>query len=140
MLVVQLTMSAWRLLRSYRSQIGFMTYKLKSTSELANLDKLRDDTDRQGLATTMSLDTLTLLGRTEGRLERTFFRCLHELQRLRAARPVKAEIGSVLQKKPKPAAQPPEPEIAPVPAPAPPVSQASPDPDPAPKPITDPDH
>ena len=134
MLVVQLAMASWRLLRIYGAHMDFVRYKLKATREIA--DKNDDAAARMVMATNFGIDGLIFMGRSEARLERTFFRCLHELERLRAARPVKAEIGSVLQKNARPVEAPPKPESDPEPV----VSKPSPGPNPSPKPLSNPDH
>jgi hypothetical protein len=45
-----------------------------------------DDAGRMGHAAAWSESTLGMFNRQEGRLERTFYRALHELQRLRKER------------------------------------------------------
>ena len=84
-LVVQLAMATWRLRRLYHSEAGFYTYQMKS---LADLDKNLnlDDAARLGRVTNWSSKTVDTFHRQEGRLERSFYRALHELQRLRKAR------------------------------------------------------
>jgi hypothetical protein len=80
-LVVQLAMATWRLRRLYHAEAGFYTYELKN---LADLDKgfNLDDAARLGRAAHWGSQTLEMFNRQEGRLERSFYRALHELQRL----------------------------------------------------------
>jgi hypothetical protein len=93
-LVVQLAMATWRLRRLYHSEAGFYTYKMKS---LADLDKSLnlDDAARLGRVTDWSSKTVDVFNRQEARLERTFYRALHELQSLRKAR--QSNLASVSQ-------------------------------------------
>jgi hypothetical protein len=57
-----------------------------------------DDAGRMGHAAAWSESTLTLFNRQESRLERTFYRALHELQRLRKER--EANLALVCQSTP----------------------------------------
>jgi len=81
-LVLQLAMATWRLRRLYHAEAGFYTYKLKDTADRAASDKL-DASAHLGLVTDWSQSTMATFTRQESRLERTFYRALHELQRLR---------------------------------------------------------
>jgi hypothetical protein len=91
-LVVQLAMATWRLRRLYHQEAGFYTCQLQSLVGMQK-DLNLDDAGRMGHAAAWSESTLTLFNRQEGRLERTFYRALHELQRLRKER--EANLGSV---------------------------------------------
>jgi len=84
-LVVQLTLANWRLRRLYHQEAGFYTSKLKILASIQE-DLNLDDAGRMGHAAGWSESTLGLFNRQEGRLERTFYRALHELQRLRKER------------------------------------------------------
>ena len=84
-LVVQLAMATWRLRRLYHQEAGFYTCQLQSLVGMQK-DLNLDDAGRMGHAAAWSESTLTLFNRQEGRLERTFYRALHELQRLRKER------------------------------------------------------
>jgi hypothetical protein len=84
-LVVQLAMATWRLRRLYHQEAGFYTCQLQSLVGMQK-DLNLDDAGRMGHAAAWSESTLTLFNRQEGRLERTFYRALHELQRLRKDR------------------------------------------------------
>jgi hypothetical protein len=84
-LVVQLAMSTWRLRRLYHQEGGFYALKMKEHAHSRDSLKL-NDTERMGLIADCSNKTLDMFNRQEGRLERTFYRALHELQRLRKER------------------------------------------------------
>src|ERR1700704_4822625 len=84
-LVVQLAMATWRLRRLYHQEAGFYACQLQSLVGMQK-DLNLDDAGRMGHAAAWSESTLTLFNRQEGRLERTFYRALHELQRLRKER------------------------------------------------------
>jgi hypothetical protein len=93
-LVVQLALANWRLRRLYHQEAGFYTCQLQSLVGMQKDLKL-DDAGRMGHAAAWSESTLTLFNRQEGRLERSFYRALHELQRLRKER--EANLASVCQ-------------------------------------------
>jgi hypothetical protein len=97
-LVVQLAMATWRLRRLYHQEAGFYTCQLQSLVGMQK-DLNLDDAGRMGHAAAWSESTLTLFNRQEGRLERTFYRALHELQRLRKER--QSNLASVLQATPE---------------------------------------
>ena len=84
-LVVQLALANWRLRRLYHQEAGFYVSELKILASIQK-DLNLDDAGRMGHAAAWSESTLTLFNRQEGRLERTFYRALHELQRLRKER------------------------------------------------------
>ena len=84
-LVVQLALANWRLRRLYHQEAGFYTCQLQSLKGVQK-DLNLDDAGRMGHAAAWSESTLGLFNRQEGRLERTFYRALHELQRLRKER------------------------------------------------------
>jgi hypothetical protein len=96
-LVVQLAMATWRLRRLYHQESGFYTYQVKSLADIVKGMNL-DDGGRMAHAAGWNEKTLVLFNRQEGRLERTFYRALHELQRLRKQR--EANLGSVCQTPP----------------------------------------
>jgi hypothetical protein len=96
-LVVQLALANWRLRRLYHQEAGFYTCQLQSLTGMQK-DLNLDDAGRMGHAAAWSESTLTLFNRQEGRLERTFYRALHELQRLRKER--EANLASVCQTTP----------------------------------------
>jgi hypothetical protein len=104
-LVVQLTLANWRLRRLYHQEAGFYTSKLKTLASIQK-DLNLDDAGRMGHAAGWSESTLGLFNRQEGRLERTFYRALHELQRLRRER--EANLASVCQTAPVEAAPQPQ--------------------------------
>ena len=80
-LVVQLAMATWRLRRLYHQEAGFYTCQLQSLVGMQK-DLNLDDAGRMGHAAAWSESTLNMFNRQEARLERTFYRALHELQRL----------------------------------------------------------
>ena len=92
-LVVQLAMATWRLRRLYHQEAGFYTCQLQSLVGMQK-DLNLDDAGRMGHAAAWSESTLNMFNRQEGRLERTFYRALHELQRLRKERD--SNLASVL--------------------------------------------
>src|ERR1700737_3346483 len=75
-LVLQLAMATWRLRRLYHAEAGFYSYKLKDTA-----DRKLDESAHMGLVVDWSNATLATFNRQEARLERTFYKALHELQR-----------------------------------------------------------
>src|SRR2546421_9691566 len=81
-LVLQLAMATWRLRRLYHAEAAFSASKLKTIAETEVGRKLKDS-ERLGLVNDWSKDTMATFNRQESRLERTFYRALHELQRLR---------------------------------------------------------
>ena len=93
-LVVQLALATWRLRRLYHQEAGLYTYQIKSLADIGKELKL-DDAGQMARAAGWGEKTLTLFHRQEGRLERTFYRALHELQRLRKERA--AKLASVSQ-------------------------------------------
>jgi hypothetical protein len=94
-LVRQIAMATWRLRRLYNMEAGFFNLRLDELDEtIAGYHENLDDSGRLALVAhydSSGAKTLTNLSRFEARLERTFYRALHELQRLRAQRPVKVE-------------------------------------------------
>ena len=80
-LVVQLAMATWRLRRLYHQEAGFYTCQLQSLVGMQK-DLNLDDAGRLGHAAAWSESTLNMFNRQEARLERSFYRALHELQRL----------------------------------------------------------
>jgi hypothetical protein len=89
LLVQQIVMAAWRLARIRLLEGGI--FQLRSVDEVENIEK-----DYQNLAPRTRLgylfvcdvrgpNALATLARYEGRVERSFYRALHELQRLQAA-------------------------------------------------------
>src|SRR6267142_3947305 len=102
-LVVQLAMATWRLRRLYHQEAGFYTCQLQSLVGMQKDLNLKD-AGRMGHAAAWSESTLTLFNRQEARMERTFYRALHELQRLRKER--ESNLASVL--KPTPVGQVPD--------------------------------
>ena len=112
-LVVQLAMATWRLRRLYHQEAGFYTCQLQSLMGMQK-DLNLDDAGRMGHAAAWSESTLNMFNRQEGRLERSFYRALHELQRLRKER--ESNLASVLQPTPE-AAPPPNPSVSAEPEP-----------------------
>jgi hypothetical protein len=75
---VQLAMAAWRLRRLYHAEAGFYTLRLKDLEARANDNKL-NDSGRLALVVDFSITTMAMFNRQEARLERPFYRALHEL-------------------------------------------------------------
>jgi hypothetical protein len=81
-LVQQLAMATWRLRRLYHAEASFHKHKLKEIADTHAGIKL-SDTEHLGLVNGWSKETMATFNRQESRLERTFYRALHELQHLR---------------------------------------------------------
>src|SRR5712672_2677068 len=96
-LVVQLAMATWRLRRLYHVEGGFYTFKMKDTVESRKIRNL-DDASQLGLVADFGAKTLDIFNRQEARMERSFYRALHELQRLRKER--ESNLASVSQAQP----------------------------------------
>jgi hypothetical protein len=108
-LVRQMAMAQWRLRRLYHVEAAFFNLRLMDLEEeieedynnLEPADKLamvvKNDSGRSSVRENLS--------RIEARLERSFYKALRELQRLRVARPQKSENQTQFQKP-----TPPEPE------------------------------
>src|SRR5216684_2187795 len=93
-LVVQLAMATWRLRRLYHVEGGFYTFKMKDTVDNRKELKL-NDAERMGYMAYLSTETRSMFNRQEARMERSFYRALHELQRLRKER--ESNLASVSQ-------------------------------------------
>ncbi len=104
-LVHQVVMAQWRLARCRAIETGFFNLGLvdhkpdleADYNNLIHEDKLAHVFRRDACPTPSVLDTL---GRYEARIERAFYRALHELQRIQAAR--KANFAEQTQSDPKP--------------------------------------
>src|SRR5438477_7778381 len=97
-LVVQLAMATWRLRRLYHAEAGFYTYKVEDTADSKKRYNL-DDASHMGLISDWNNKTLDTFSRNEGRLERSFYRALHELQRLHKER--QSNLASVVPAAPE---------------------------------------
>jgi hypothetical protein len=107
LLVEQIVMAAWRLSRLRLIEGGL--FQLRSIDDAENIEKdyqnLRPRT-RLGylfLRDIRGPNALNMLGRYEARVERSFYRALHELQRLQSA-PEK-EVAKQTQSAPEPEPQ-----------------------------------
>src|SRR5689334_5093538 len=78
-------MATWRLRRLYHQEGAFYAFKMKQHADSQEHLKLTE-TERLGLIADWSNQTLDMFSRQEGRLQRSFYRALHELQRLRKER------------------------------------------------------
>ena len=124
-LVQQLTMAMWRLRRLYHAEAALFAKERKYFAKL-NSEKQLDGHTLTGMAINANQDTVSTFRRQEASLERTFYRAMHELQRLRAKRPAK------LASDPHPAvAETQEPEINATPTPDQPPTTPNPAPEPA---------
>jgi hypothetical protein len=85
-LVVQAAMAMWRLRRLYHAEAAFLARERKSRAERHSETKL-DDHTLTGMVINSNQDTVSTFRRQEASLERTFYRALHELKRLRSQRP-----------------------------------------------------
>ena len=90
-------MASWRLRRLYHVEASYYAFRLKDTAD-SRKDLKLNDTERMGYVAYLSDKTPDMFGRQEGRLERSFYRALHELQRIRKER--EANLASVLQPTP----------------------------------------
>src|SRR5579863_450550 len=84
-LVADLAMATWRRRRLYKMEAGFYALRMNKEAKYADPEKL-DDASLLGKVAGNSGDTMALIGRQEARLERSYYRALHELQRIRAER------------------------------------------------------
>ena len=84
-LVADLAMATWRRRRLYNMEVGYYNQRLQELADYANEEKLNDSC-RLGMIADSNNNTMALIGRQEARLERTYYRALHELQRLRKER------------------------------------------------------
>jgi len=95
-LVADLAMATWRRRRLYNMEAGYYNVRLKELSVYADSKKL-DDSCRLGMVADSNSNTMALIGRQEARLERSYYKALHELQRLRAERERQANSALVSQ-------------------------------------------
>jgi hypothetical protein len=86
-LVLQLVMADWRLRRLYNHEAGFYLEGLKSLASVNKQDIHNQSSLLTGHLGAWDANAQASLHRQEVRLERTFYRAIHELQRLRKARP-----------------------------------------------------
>jgi hypothetical protein len=93
-LVVQLAMATWRLRRLYHAEAGFYAFRMKDTANNRTELKL-NEAELMGNLAYVSTETLGMFNRQEARMERSFYRALHELHRLRKER--ESNLASVLQ-------------------------------------------
>jgi hypothetical protein len=117
-LVVQLALATWRLRRLYHQESGLYKFKMKDTADFRG-GRHQEPAESMGLVADWNNNTLDLFNRQEGRLERTFYRALHEIQRLRKER--EANLGSVCQTTPEAANT----DVTPDPPPNPSVSEGA---------------
>jgi len=91
-LVRQMAMAQWRLRRLYHIETAFFALRLIDTAEVVEEDyENLDNACRLAYVVERGTDSLTNLSRIEARLERSFYKALQELRRLRAGRPQKVE-------------------------------------------------
>jgi hypothetical protein len=84
-LVRQMAMAQWRLRRLYHVEAAFLSLRLDENAEdPAEIYETLDDAGRLAYVVQHSADTLTNLSHIEARLERSFYKALQELRRLRA--------------------------------------------------------
>ena len=92
-IVQQLAMAMWRLRRLYHAEAAFLARERKSRAEVHSETKF-DDHTLTGMAIKSNQDTVSTFRRQEASLERTFYRALRELERLRARRPAHLALVS----------------------------------------------
>ena len=126
-LVLQLAMAMWRLRRLYHAEAAFCAHEMKSLDK-RNSEKKLDDHTLTGLAINANQDTVSTFRRQEASLERTYYRAMHELQRIRAQR---AKLGLDSHPAPAPARTP---EISDIQPPDQPPATPTQAPEPAPDP------
>ncbi len=115
-LVAQLAMATWRLRRVYNMEAGFYNAGLQELTDYA-CNKNLDLATRLGKLAKHNNKTMALISRQEARLERTYYRALQELQRLRKER--EANLALVSQSAPvEPVHAPPIQETNNIPSPA----------------------
>ena len=110
-LVGQLAMATWRLRRLYQMEAGYLSIRLMNGKDHA--ERFYTDLNHAellGLLVHQNTDALATLSRYQGRLERSFYKALQELQRLRSLRQTNVEN----QTQSKASSQPPTPEPAPI--------------------------
>ena len=90
-LVAQLAMATWRLRRVYNMEAGYYSDRLNQLADYADEEKL-DHAQRLGNVADTNSNPIAMIGRQEARLERTYYRALHELQRLRKEREAKLAL------------------------------------------------
>jgi hypothetical protein len=131
-LVVQAAMAMWRLLRLYHAETAFLARERKSRAEWHSETKL-DDHTLTGMAINSNQNTVSTFRRQEASLERTFYRALNELERVRSRR-AKLALVSRPASATQLEAPPPQPEINHIQPPDTDPEQPKPAPDPAPSP------
>jgi hypothetical protein len=119
-LVHQIVTAQWRLARCRKIETGI--FELSFEDDRGDLEANHpgfNATERLGYLFRGNTETLATLSRYEARTERSFYRALHELQRLQAARPHPVKTDSADQTQPAPETQPnplPQNDLAPRPA------------------------
>lgn len=104
MLVRQMAMASWRLRRLYEVEAGYYALRLDDLAE-----EIEEDYEKLSAASQLALVVkndhrgLDNLSRLEARLERSFYKALHELQHIRAQRPaiVQKQTQSIAPPSPK---------------------------------------
>jgi hypothetical protein len=123
-LVADLAMATWRRRRLYNMEAGYYKVRMSNEAEYAASQRL-DDSGLLGKVASNSGDTMALIGRQEARLERSYYRALHELQRLRKER--EAKLALVSQSAPaEPVHAPPNQETNNIPSPEQPKNPVPP--------------
>jgi hypothetical protein len=92
-LVADLAMATWRRRRLYNMEAGYYNVRLGELAFSADHQK-RDDSCRLGMVADSNTNIMALIGRQEARLERSYYKALHELQRLRKEREAKLALLS----------------------------------------------
>jgi len=129
-LVQQLTMAMWRLRRLYHAEAAFFAKERKFHAEWDRA-KQYDGHTLTGIAISLNQNTDATFRRQEAALERSFYRALHELQRLRAQRSKLALDSHVAAPaKPQASARGISDLQSPDPPPADPIPASDPAPDP----------
>jgi hypothetical protein len=92
-LVADLAMATWRRRRLYNMEAGFYKVNMKEQAYYAE-PKILDHNSLLGKVANNYGDTMALIGRQEARLERSYYKALHELQRLRKEREANSALVS----------------------------------------------
>jgi hypothetical protein len=124
-LVADLAMATWRRRRLYNMEAGFYKVRMKNEATYAAPERL-DHPGLLGKVASNSADTMAMIGRQEARLERSYYKALHELQRLRKER--QGDSASLLQVPAEPVHTQPSKETNDIPSPPEPIATKIPTP------------
>ena len=134
LLVRQLAMASWRLTRFYRTEAAFYSLRLNDLERDVQMDYPDQDLGDDGRLAYLAYrdacanNVLSNFARHEARLERSFYKALQELQRIRAQRQKEVTNRTQIPKSDTPAATRNTPFLVPdPPVPANPTQSCPPD-------------